>query len=127
MTRHQERVHPDPVPGCYPCKLASVQVGPAATPTRTEGRPGQRAFMESFGRQFHNGDREAYVRLRRNGLQPRTVDGSAHLERHATTRFEVETGRIYDDKAGLNEALSICADSGVDPLKPSLAETAAAP
>lgn len=124
MTRHQREVHPVHVPGCYPCKLASVQLGPAATPTRSEAEPGQREFMQRFGAQFHNGDREAYKRLRADGLQPRTVDGSAHLERHATTRFEVETGRIYDDKASLTEALSICDDHGFDPLKPSLTEQA---
>lgn len=124
LTRHQAMTHRDPVEGCYACRISAVQLAPSATPTRSESTPGQRAFMDRFGAQFHNGDREAYKRLRADGLQPRTVDGSAHLERHATTRFEVETGRIYDDKASLTEALSICDDHGFDPLKPSLTEKA---
>lgn len=39
-------------------------------------------------------DREAYRRLRQNGLQPPRIDGCAVLEKHATTKAEVETGAV---------------------------------
>ena len=116
MARHH-RVHPEAVSGCYTCRLLSVQVGPSATPSRSEARPGQYAYQQRFAAEFHNGDREAYRRLRADGLQPPTIAGSAHLERHATTRFEVESGRVFADKKRLHEALGVCADSGFDPLK----------
>lgn len=40
-------------------------------------------------------DRPAYQRLRANGLQPRSIKGSAALEQRATTQTEVEMGHIF--------------------------------
>lgn len=121
MARHHQ-VHPQPVDGCYACKLASVQVGPSATPSRSEARPGQYAYQQRFAAEFHNGDREAYRRLRADGLQPPRIAGSAHLERHAQTAYEVERGVIEPDQKGLRVALGLFADSGTDPLKPAVTE-----
>ena len=44
-------------------------------------------------------DLDAYKRLRKEGLQPPSVDGSARLERQAVTRVEIETGVIHTDLA----------------------------
>lgn len=41
-------------------------------------------------------DMPAYKRLRKQGLQPKTIDGAAHLEAKATTRFEIESGRVLE-------------------------------
>jgi hypothetical protein len=121
MARHQ-RTHPGFVEGCYACRISSVQLAPSAMPTRTIG--GDLAFQRDFAQEFVNGDREAYRRLRQDGLQPRSIRGSADLERHATTKFEVESGQVFTDKRGLNEALSICDAHGFDPTKASLNEKA---
>lgn len=114
---HARRTHPEPVPGCYACKLASVQVAAGALETRRHRDYATAARVEAEGK----ADRDAYRRLRREGLQPRTIAGSAHLERHADTWFEVETGRLYPGQQGrqLADALSICADAGFDPRKPA--------
>lgn len=40
-------------------------------------------------------DRDAYARLRREGLQPRTVAGSAELEATADHRHEIEMGHVF--------------------------------
>lgn len=45
-------------------------------------------------------DRDAYKRLRREGLQPPHVGGSAALERDATMPIEVEMGWTAKTKAG---------------------------
>lgn len=103
--------------GCYACRVSSVQLAPTATPTR---RGGGYDFQADFAREFVNGDREAYRRLRADGLQPPTIRGSAHLERHATTRYEVETGQVFTDKRRLETSLQVCADSGFDPLSPAV-------
>lgn len=42
-------------------------------------------------------DMDAYARLRRNGVQPKTIGGSAELERGASTRHEVEHKNIITD------------------------------
>jgi hypothetical protein len=51
-------------------------------------------------------DRDAYRRLRNEGLQPPTVAGSADLERTMDHRFEAEMGHVfpaekYPDRKGL--------------------------
>jgi hypothetical protein len=40
-------------------------------------------------------DMPAYKRLRQEGYQPPSIDGAAALERDATTKFEIESGRAY--------------------------------
>lgn len=37
-----------------------------------------------------NKDMDAYKRLRREGLQPRQIDGSAVLEKHASEKWQIE-------------------------------------
>lgn len=44
-------------------------------------------------------DRDAYHRLRMDGLQPKTINGAARLEQHADTRFEVESGQLLPGQA----------------------------
>jgi hypothetical protein len=39
-------------------------------------------------------DRDAYKRMKDDGIQPKGVKGAAHLERHASSRWEIEAGRI---------------------------------
>jgi putative FmdB family regulatory protein len=42
-------------------------------------------------------DMPAYKRLVEDGLQPPTIDGSAHLERHAHSALEVTAGHAMKD------------------------------
>jgi hypothetical protein len=37
-----------------------------------------------------NKDMDAYKRLRREGLRPKQIDGSATLEKHATEKWHIE-------------------------------------
>lgn len=124
--RHRER-HPaaaGPVAGCGPCRWRSVQLSPAATPSR-QVDPNQYAYMSNFAAEFSNGDREAYRRLRADGLQPPRIAGSADLEARASTRYEVETGQVAEHPAALKEALKIADSSGFDPMRPATQERAA--
>jgi hypothetical protein len=36
----------------------------------------------------------AYKRLRKNGIQPKGIDGAANLESKATSVQQIETGRL---------------------------------
>ena len=83
--KHAE-VHPGlDVEGCFGCKVAGVSFGSNSTTTRG----GRVAEINQTERQW-NVDMPAYKRLRRDGLQPRSVDGAAELERRATTEAQVE-------------------------------------
>lgn len=119
MSLHRRRVHPDgPVEGCFGCRVSTLHISPAAMATRIESDRDY-AFQQSFAAEFHNGDREAYRRLRANGVQPPSVRGSAVLERHADSRYEIETGHVAENPKALRAALRIAHDGGFDPLKPA--------
>lgn len=53
-------------------------------------------------------DRDAYKRLRANGLQPGHVGGSDHLEKHATLPIEVEYGKVFKTPTGKALAKEAC-------------------
>lgn len=114
MSLHRLRVHPEYVPTCFGCRVGTIQVGRS-----THGQEAQTEFQRDFAAEFHNGDREAYRRLRQNGLQPPSIRGSAHLEQHAETAFEVATGRIFPDRKLLAEATRVAADAGMDLMAPA--------
>lgn len=76
----------------YRDHLLSVGVAASAMPSRR----GDVARTEARERVLAK-DMSAYKRLRRDGLQPAHVDGSARLEQRATDRLEVETGRLLSE------------------------------
>lgn len=87
--KHAE-VHPSlDVEGCFGCKVANVRVGSNSTTTR-----GQRVAEVSQTERNWNKDMPAYKRLRKEGLQPRKIDGAAEVEKKAKEKWQVETGII---------------------------------
>lgn len=80
-------------PGCYPCRLTTVSIAPSAMGTRYPA-----AARAKIKDPVLDKDRDAYKRLRKQGEQPKHVEGSAHFERHASESFEIETGVIVDDR-----------------------------
>ena len=42
-----------------------------------------------------NADMDAYKRLRKNGVQPPSINGSARLEAKAEEKHEVESGKTF--------------------------------
>lgn len=90
--------------GCFACKALSIAVAPSATPTRASAH----LFASKAEEKRLETDVPAYKRLRANGYQPKGVNGSAELEARATTRFEIESGNIYDgaDQAPMREAVT---------------------
>lgn len=70
---------------CYGCKLQTVRLSRGEHPISRKDRQWDR-------------DLEAYSRLRRNGLQPPGIDGSANLERQGHEPAEIETGQLMTAK-----------------------------
>jgi hypothetical protein len=85
--KHREK-HPEDVEGCFGCKVLGVRMGANSTTSR-----GQK--VEEINQRAKGWDKDmpAYKRLRQQGLQPRSVDGSARLESTAKTEAQVE-GRV---------------------------------
>lgn len=84
-TLHQTRTHPVPVDGCDLCRWSSISIGGSALPTR---RPGVSTTAATEAR--WDKDIPAYRSLRKEGLQPRGVDGAHELMTTAKTDLEVE-------------------------------------
>ena len=83
--KHRE-THPDlDVAGCFGCRVAGVRMGKNSTTTGGH-------FVEQTNNREKgwNKDMPAYKRLRKEGLQPRNIDGSALLEKHAAHKWQVE-------------------------------------
>lgn len=84
MIKHQSK-HPEPVEGCFGCKLATINMSGTAMPTR---RPMVQRY-DATEKQWQK-DIPAYRALRGNGLQPRGIDGAHELMMRAETREQVE-------------------------------------
>lgn len=76
---------------CYLCKLRSVSITPAATPTRRDVRYKATDDLEKGWQK----DLPAYKTLVKDGLQPDTVDGAHELMMRAETKTEIEEGTIH--------------------------------
>jgi hypothetical protein len=81
---------------CFGCKVASTTFAGSAMPTRNEA-----GNVERETKKMHR-DVAAYRRLRKNGVQPKSVKGAAILEKTAESKWEVETGMSLrgDQKLG---------------------------
>jgi hypothetical protein len=89
VVKHQE-THPNlDVDGCFGCKIAYVGIGADAMPSR--GGKARVATINDKDRVLDK-DLDAYQRLRRNGVQPRKIDGAAKVEKRAEEKWQVETG-----------------------------------
>lgn len=85
--KHQE-THPNlDVEECFGCRVAGIRMGMNSTTSRGS----KVAQINKTERQW-NVDMPAYKRLRREGLQPKRIDGAAEIEKKAEHKFQVETG-----------------------------------
>jgi putative FmdB family regulatory protein len=73
----------------------NVYIAPLSMPTRNSV-----AETERLTEVMHK-DVAAYKRLRKDGVQPKSVKGSAELERRAGSKWEVETGQNLRGNAKL--------------------------
>ena len=84
--KHQE-THPGlDVEGCFGCRVAGISFGANTTTTRGQA-------VAEINQRAKNWDKDmpAYKRLRKNGVQPKGIDGAAELEARASTVAEVES------------------------------------
>lgn len=101
------RTHPEHVDGCYPCKLVAVNIAPSVLASSAGGA--RAARLNATEKQWDR-DGEAYVRMRKDGLMPRDLDGAARWEQSDASKFEIEAGRrfkgITDDKVAVAAELT---------------------
>ena len=86
LTLKHRETHPNlDVEGCFGCRISLVRTGMNSTTTRG-------AVVEQTNQREKrwNKDMPAYKRLRKQGLQPRGIEGSSLLEKHATEKWQIE-------------------------------------
>lgn len=83
MSIHQ-RTHPTYVEGCWNCRVSTVVVGAVSGPVR------ETADREKV----LDKDMAAYKRMRRAGMSPAHLAGSAVVEKEARSPIEVEHPRL---------------------------------
>lgn len=73
-------------------------------------------------------DRPAYQRLRAQGLQPKSIKGSADLEGRANSQLEVELGHVFDKRTlpKVEESMAIARDMEWQPNDPDVVAAAKA-
>jgi hypothetical protein len=80
------------VDSCFGCRLESVSFAPSAMPTRNPG-----AARAAVKDPQLDKDRDAYRALRRQGEQPKHVEGSARLAATAESSAEITTGILMTE------------------------------
>jgi hypothetical protein len=74
---------------CFACRIKSVSFASSAMPTR---RP-QAADINAAEKRLTK-DRDAFKAMREQGIQPARLKGASDLQDRASTKDEIETGRL---------------------------------
>lgn len=96
--------------GCCPTyrdHLLSVQVAASAMPTR---KVEANRIAQTENR--WDKDMAAYRRLRKDGLQPKGIDGAAKIEGNAELRHEVESGQLLQTRVQRTQVKELLGDRG---------------
>ena len=81
--------------------ISGVNIAPSATPSRNSVIDLEATKKAEKAK---DADMSAYKRLRQSGVQPKSINGSAHLEKHAETKNEIQAGRLYSSDASRKES-----------------------
>lgn len=76
------------VRGCCPDEATHFKNVSFISPETMNGNEKDRVLAKN---------RDAYYRLRHQGLHPPSIDSSAELESRAVDQFEIDTGKLYKD------------------------------
>jgi putative FmdB family regulatory protein len=87
--------------------IANVNVAPSVTPSRSGG-----IDMEATKKAEVEKDRDmaAYKRLRKDGVQPPAINGSAKLEAKAENSYEVNSGHTFKSESARRRSMSLVKD-----------------
>lgn len=75
--------------GCFGCKIKGISFAASAMPTRSPDA----ARIYKADKQLDR-DRSAFKAMREQGIQPARLKGASEMEARASTKHEIETGKI---------------------------------
>jgi len=79
---------------CFGCKIQTISFASSAMPTR---RP--QAAQTNAAEKRLTRDRDAFKAMREQGIQPARLKGAAEMQDRASTKHEIETGRLIGNKS----------------------------
>lgn len=87
--------------------VSDVNVAPSVTPSRSGV-----VDLEATKSAEREKDRDmaAYKRLRKDGVQPPSINGSAQLEAKAENSYEVNSGHTFKTASGRRRSMSLVKD-----------------
>lgn len=86
-------LHPEPVDECFGCKVLSINIGAGALENRGA------AVREADGKDRQlDRDLHSYRDMRKSGLQPKQIDGSADLASKVNDQFDIDLGVVVPKK-----------------------------
>lgn len=85
------RLHVCTGPGCFACRIKSVQFGGATSAERREKVHSSREFESAMAK-----DMPAYKRLRKDGIQPQGLTGAAIVEQSDDRHVIEGTPKLID-------------------------------
>ena len=98
MERTHGKTHWDP-DGCYGCKMQTVCIGlPKDTPSRG-GHAHVVAANDAEAKLAK--DAPAFEKLRKDGYNPKTINGCAELEKRVESSFEIAVGKTASEMGAL--------------------------
>lgn len=111
MTIHQERTHPQPVDGCFACRIGTIQIAASALPTRAPGIAEQNVKERVLTK-----DMAAYKSMRGQGLQPSALHGADKLSAEASSADQVTTGLTKVKPAAFGRFADAFGHGAADPV-----------
>ena len=82
-------------------------LSPSSTPTRGNGVD---MAATRIAEKSKVADMDAYKRLRKDGVQPPAINGSAQLEARAEEKHEVNSGHTFSTAAGRKRSMGLVKD-----------------
>ncbi len=81
--------------------ISGVNIAPSAMPSRNSVID---LDATKKAEKAKDADMSAYKRLRQSGLQPKSINGSAHLEKHAEAKRGVQAGKLDSSDGSRKES-----------------------
>lgn len=100
-------LHPEYVDGCFGCKALTLNIGAGAKEVRGAAVREMDAKDKALDK-----DLASYKRLRNNGLQPKSIDGSSQVEQVVTSQFDIDLGHVVpkEFKTRVQEGFALAKD-----------------
>lgn len=108
-----QSIHADALTACAYCDrpVDKVMTPPNISASALATRGEEVVAIEAKEQRWQR-DMPAYARFRRQGIQPKAIDGADEMEARARTRFQIETGIYVSSEEKVQEGMGMAQELG---------------